>query len=261
MSMDGLVRLLIVLGVAYGAVCVLAYLLQDRLVFFPRAVLTEPGGPHVAPVTFEHGGVVLRGWVVNAEADGPLLVYFGGNGEELSPLTNVFARLDATTLLVNYRGYGLSEGSPDAAALIDDGAAIVRQLARSYGADRPLLLFGRSLGSGIAASVAALEPVDGVILLSPFRSLEHMARRVLPWVPVRWLLRHRIDTAAALNALPDDVLVLYTHDDGVVPAAETLALLALFPRAPRVAVFKGGHNQPLTQEDLWAPVVAFVDNF
>ena len=259
--MEALLRIGVVLLVAYGAVCLLAFLLQDRIIFYPRGVLIEPRGPHVEALTFERAGTVLRGWVVNPRARGPVLVYFGGNGEELSPLTEVFAGLDATTLLVNYRGYGRSEGTPSAAALIDDARAVTTTLAPDYGSDRPLLLFGRSLGSGIAASVAATVPVDGMILMSPFRSLEHMARRVMPWVPVRWLLRHRIDTAAAVDALPEQVLVLYAPDDGIVPAAETRALLDLFPRAPRVAQFRGGHNVPLTRVDLWPEVEAFVQRF
>jgi pimeloyl-ACP methyl ester carboxylesterase len=255
---ESLLRVIVLLASVYVVVCLAAYLLQDRLIFYPSAVWREPQGPHVQLVTRERPDATLQGWVVNADSTGPLVVYSGGNGEEVSGLVDVFVGLEATTLLINYRGYGRSEGTPSAAALIADAEAVVGTLAARYGSDRPLVLFGRSLGSGIAASVARSVPVDGVILMSPFRSLGHMAARVMPWLPARLLLRHRLDVVAALDSLPEQTLVLYSPEDRVVPADESQALLALFPKAPRVVAFAGGHNVPLTHPVVWREVEAFV---
>jgi pimeloyl-ACP methyl ester carboxylesterase len=255
---ESLLRLLLFLGTAYAALTLTVYLLQDRIIFYPREIWQEPHGGHVQPVSLPRADVTLHGWIVNADSEGPLLVYFGGNAEELSYLVDVFAKLNATTLLINYRGYGLSEGTPTASALIDDARAVVGDLAGRYRADRPLLLFGRSLGSGIAASVAASVPVDGIILMSPFRSLNHLADRIMPWLPTRWLLRHRIDVVAMLDSLPDKTLVLYSPQDRIVPAKETQALLGLFPNAPQIVQFGGGHNVPLTRHEIWQAVKAFV---
>lgn len=256
--MESLLRLIVLLASAYVVLCVVVYLFQDRLIFYPTGIWRDPKGPHVQPVTLERTDAVLSGWVVNPDAAGPVLVYFGGNAEELSDLVDVFVHLDTTTLLVNYRGYGRSEGKPSASALIDDARAVVDTLARRYGSDRPLILFGRSLGSGIAASVTRSVQVDGVILMSPFRSLGHLAGRVAPWLPARWLLRHRIDVLATLNSLPERTLVLYSPADRIVPAAESQALLQLFPRTPHVVEFDGGHNVPLTRPEVWRAVQAFV---
>ncbi len=256
--MDTLLRLLLFLAAAYAALTLTVFLLQDRLIFYPSKLWQAPHGDHVQPVTLARSGVTLHGWVVNPDAEGPVLVYFGGNAEELSYLVHVFARLDATTLLINYRGYGLSEGKPTASALIDDGRAVVEELAGRYRADRPLLLLGRSLGSGIAASVATSRPVDGLVMISPFRSLHHLADRVMPWLPTRWLLRHRIDPFATLDSLPEKTLVLYSPQDEIVPAAESRALLALFPNPPQVVEFRGGHNVSLTSPEIWQSVEMFV---
>jgi pimeloyl-ACP methyl ester carboxylesterase len=171
---------------------------------------------------------------------------------------DVFIRLDATTLLINYRGYGRSEGRPTASVLIDDARAVSTTLAHRYGPDRPLVLFGRSIGSGVAASVLDSVSVEGLILMSPFRSLAHMADRVMPWLPARLLLRHRIDVVPTLDSMPEKTLILYSPEDRIVPAQESRALLSLFTRPPRVVEFNGGHNVPLTHPVIWREVEAFV---
>lgn len=258
--MDTLIRLLALLATAYLFVCLFFYLLQDRFLFYPSGVWREPQGPHVQPLAIERDEAVLSGWVVNSDAAGPLLVYYGGNAEELSGLVEVFARLDCTTLLLNYRGYGTSEGSPSIAALKADAAAVLAVMVRLYGSDRPLILFGRSLGSGIAASAAQSARVDGVILMSPFRSLAHLAGRLMPWLPARWLLRHQLSVVETLGSLPEKTLVLYSPSDRIVPAAESEALIEAFPQPPRVAVFEGGHNVPLTLPEVWREIAAFVES-
>ena len=257
-GVEALLRLIVLLATVYIVLCVFLYLVQDRLIFYPTGIWREPQGPHVQPVSLERDNTVLSGWVVKPDAAGPVLVYFGGNAEELSGLVDVFARLNCTTLLVNYRGYGRSEGKPSASAFIDDARAVVDVLVLRYGSDRPLVLFGRSLGSGIAASVAQSVRVDGVILMSPFRSLTHLADRLMPWLPARLLLRHQLNVLETLDSLPEKTLVLYSPTDRIVPAAESKALLRLFPHTPQVVEFDGGHNVPLTHPGVWREVAAFV---
>jgi pimeloyl-ACP methyl ester carboxylesterase len=258
--METLLRLAALVAAGYVAICAFFYLVQDRLIFYPTGVWREPQGTHVQPVAFQRDELVLSGWVVNPDAAGAVLVYYGGNAEELSGLVDVFRRLDCTTFLINYRGYGTSEGRPSTSALIDDAETILMELVRRYGSDRRLILFGRSLGSGIAASVARSVRVDGVILMSPFRSLKHLANRLVPWLPARWLLRHQLDVFETLDSLPENTLVLYSPSDRVVPSAESKALLRLFPRPPRVVEFDGGHNVPLTLPAVWREVAAFVES-
>ena len=217
-----------------------------------------PAGPDVRPAAVERDGVTLRGWVVNGQSSGPLLFYFPGNAEEVSELVDLFAGLDAVTVLMNYRGYGESGGKPTTVDLIDDAAAVVANLRDRFGENRPVILFGRSLGSGIAALTARVGRIDGVILMSPYRSLEHVARRRYPFAPVGWMLRQNIDSTQALDALPQRVLVLYSGRDGVVPTAESRAFLGLLKSTPEVVEFRGPHNVELETPELWGPIEAFV---
>lgn len=258
--MDTLIRLLLMGAAIYATVGLAAYLLQERLIFYPTPVWQEPGGSDVTPVMLNRGQITLHGWVVKPDSTGPVIIYFGGNAEELSYLTTVFTRLEATTLLINYRGYGNSEGRPTAADLIDDAKALVTDLPQQFGKNRPLILIGRSLGSGIAAAAAATAEVDGLVLLSPYRSLVNLGQRAMPWLPVRWLMRHEIDVTAMLDGFPERVLVLYSPEDRVVPQEESRALVGLLSQAPKVIEFGGGHNVPLTHPGIWRAVVEFVND-
>jgi uncharacterized protein len=253
-----MIKLLLLLVAGYAVLCGAAYLLQDRMIFYPQPPLRTPEGPHVEAVSVARPDATLHGWVVNADSGGPLLFYFGGNAEELSWQVDTFARLDATTVLVNYRGFGHSEGSPSVARLVGDARAVVAELQPRFGEGRPLILFGRSIGSGIAAHAAEAATADGVILMSPFRSLAHVGQRHLWFLPVRWLLRDDLDTGAVRDALPDRVLVLHGTRDDIVPDEETLAFVELLEPPPMVVAYPGGHNEPLLLEQIWSPVQAFV---
>ena len=255
---DILLRFVIVAGGIYLGICLLLYLLQDRMMFFPQPLGVDPEGPNVEPAVVERDGVALRGWVVNPHSNGPLLFYFSGNAEEVSGLTEDFAKLDALSILMNYRGFGASDGKPTAADLIEDAAAIVAEMRTRLGVDRPVILFGRSLGSGIAALAARSGPVDGIVLMSPYRSIEHIARRRYPFAPVRWLLRQNIDASLAIDSLPERVLVLHARRDRVVPTAESLAFLRLLPRQPEVLEFVGPHNIALATPEVWETIEEFV---
>ena len=256
--MEFWLRLAAVALAAYVGLCLLLYLLQDWMIFFPRPLAGEPRGPHVERTALQRDDVTLRGWVVNGQSDGPLLFYFGGNAEEVSGLAAVFAELDAVTVLMNYRGYGESGGTPSAAHLIEDAAAVVDVFRRRFGQDRPVVLFGRSLGSGIAALAAGAEGIDGLILLSPYRSIKHIAKRRFPFAPVGWLLRHNIDPTLALDALPERVLALYAVEDSVVPTSESRAFLDALKADPEVIEFDGPHNIPLETPQLWRAIENFI---
>ena len=270
--METLLRLALTAAAVYVGLCVVLYLLQERMIFFPRSLEGDPQGPGVEAASVQRGAVTLRGWVVNGDSNGPLLIYFGGNAEEVSGLARTFAKLDAVVVLMNYRGYGASDGKPTAADLIDDAAAVVEAMVAKFGqvgsADgqpvrtqaRPVILFGRSLGSGIAALAARSPQVDGLILLSPYRSIADIAAHRFPIMPVRRLLRHNIDATLALGALPQRVLGLHARRDRVVPAAESQALLALLSPPPQVVEFQGEHNIPLETPTVWAAIKAFLES-
>jgi hypothetical protein len=251
-------RVVALLALGYLAVCLLLYLFQNRLLFFPQPQWRTPEGPHVQPVALPRPDVTLRGWLVNPDSSGPLIVYFGGNAEELSTAVATFAQLEAATVLINYRGFGRSGGSPTVSQLSEDAAAVVAAAHARWGGGRPLVLFGRSIGTGFAAAASGAAPLSGMVLMSPFPSLEQLARRHLPFVPVGWLLRERLEPASTVATLPERVLVLYGTRDRIVPPDYSRAFAERLEGGARVVAFEGGHNVPLTHRDIWPALQAFL---
>ena len=256
--MRGLMQAALVGLAIYVGLCAVLFLMQHRLIFHPRSVGHPPMGPNVVPVTVPTTDAALRGWVVNPEAAGPLLVYFGGNAEDVSGRIVDFAALDATTALISYRGYGESEGRPTATDLVEDAGVVVETMRQRFGEGREVILFGRSLGAGIAAVAAGAVSVDGLILLSPYVSLGRIAQQRFPVFPVRWLLQHDIDASAVAGALPDRLLVLYARHDNIVPTAESRAFVGLLSSRPQVVEFAGAHNTPMTAPPIWEAIKAFL---
>ena len=97
-----------------------------------------------------------------------------------------------------------------------------------------------------------------VVLHTVDAGLTHLSRRFMPFAPVDTLLRHRVDSTRALLALPERLLVLYSPDDMIIPAAESRALAALIEPAPQVVTFSGGHNMPLQHPEIWSAIERFL---
>ena len=244
------------LGSIYLILCVFLWAIQDKLIFHPQPLLTLPNHPQAVPVAIDRGEVVLRGWVVNEAAPGAVVVYFGGNAEEVSVQVNAFAERAATTVLVNYRGYGESEGRPSEQALVEDAVAIAAWARRRF-ADRPLVLFGSSLGTGVAALAAPKVRPDAVILSSPYRSVENIARATFPIFPVRWMLRHPFRAETAAPHLPR-TLVFASPTDRVIPFVESEAMAGLLGERGQLHVFDLPHNAFLAHPSIWQVVDDFL---
>src|SRR5256885_9957821 len=162
----------IVLGVAVG-VPLFMWFFQERMLFFPRPLDSRPAPrANVEEVSIAAAdGVKLRGWLVKGEGTpAPLVIYFGGNAEEVSWLTEVADQFAGwSLLLVNFRGYGESEGKPGEKKLLQDALVIHDHAKQRPDVDpRRIVAMGRSLGSGVAVHLAAHRPLLRVILVSAF---------------------------------------------------------------------------------------------
>lgn len=228
-------------GLFYAGVCLLMVLQQRNLVYFPQATRS---GAATTDFAVERGGTVLRGWVVNPGAGDPVL-YFGGNAERVEDNRADFAAWfpQRSVYLLAYRGYGASDGTPSEADLHADALAF-HDAVRARHPGQRLALLGRSLGSGVAAYVAARRPVERVALVTPFDSLVEVAASHYPWLPVRLLLRERYDVAGQLRDYAGPLLVVRAGRDEVVPACNTERLIAGWNRgqAEVVVIEHAGHH-------------------
>jgi uncharacterized protein len=222
----------------YALACVFLYLNQRRMIYRPESSRPVRQAPDFVLL---RDGVMLRGWVVNPGQTKALL-YFGGNGERIEDLRQDFSRWfpDRTIYLLPYRGYGASSGEPSESALIDDALGLYDEVARHH---KGIAVIGRSLGSGVATQLAARRPLERLVLVTPFDSLQRVAQGAYPYAPVSWLLKDRYESWRFAGQVHCPVLVLRAADDQVIDPARTAVLVASFSAPPEELVIAGaGHN-------------------
>lgn len=230
------------LGVIYLVVCSVLWSIQGFLIFHPvssnyevRNTVTE-----YEVLVDETKDVKSRGLIVNPTSTGPVILFFTGNAGDAASYVNTLSRLNVPAVLSNYRGYGKSDGRPSEKTILAD-AKITLHIVRERYPDRPLVLMGSSMGSAVAIRTVDSN-VEGVILISPFRSFAHVANRSLLRIfPLRFLMRHKFDTRASLDSLPDSVLVLYSQSDSTIPASESERVLKKIAQAD-IIVDSAHHN-------------------
>lgn len=222
----------------YTLVCAGFLVGQRALIYFPVLDRDET----VEATTLRRDGVVLRISVHRAQSP-QAVVYFGGNAEDVSRAMPLLRRAFPTAAIYapHYRGYGGSTGRPGETALVDDGAALMADVATRH-AD--IVLIGRSLGSGVAMQVAARHPPTRLVLVTPFDRMAALARHHYPWLPAALLLRDRYDSAAHAPQVNVPTTLVVASRDSIVPPERARALAAAFaPGVARSVLLEGaGHN-------------------
>ena len=257
----------IAVAVAIGLPLVV-YFAQDSLIFYrqplPESRRAEVARryPAVREVFLKSGdGTRQQAWHAQAQESAVLVLYFGGNAEETSWMLDELHNAPGVSwLIVSYRGYGLSEGSPGEAALVSDALQWF-DYAMSLppaGAKR-IHVFGRSLGSGVAAALAAKRPVAGVILATPYDSLAAVAKRYYWYLPVDLLLRHRFDSIALAPGIRQPLLCLIAGRDEVIPPAHAERLFEAWGGPKRKLLLQeAGHNTTDDHPLFWPAIREFL---
>lgn len=239
----------------YALVALLAWALQDRLIY-PASQQRFAPGPGYREVTLETAdGLALRAFARAAEGDEPTLVYFDGNGGTLGGAmvaNQAFADAGYGVLLVNYRGYGGNPGAPSEAGFYRDGRAAMKWLADHDVPASDTIIAANSIGGGTAVQMASEYPVRGLMLVAPFTSLPDRAGEIAPWLPVRWLLRDHFDNAAKLPRITMPILIQHGTADTVVPLPHGQELARLNPRVT-LELFEGAGHELAFQPDSQAP--------
>lgn len=230
-------------ALAYLGLCGALFLQQRSLLYFPQPRSGEAAGELLA-LPIADGPPGSRVLVTVRRRPGPkALLYFGGNAEAVAgqlPLLEA-AFPEHSLYLMHYRGYGGSSGQPSEQALFSDALALFDQVR----ADQAWIeVLGRSLGSGVAVHLAARRPVARLVLVTPFDSIEAVAARQFPLVPVALLLRDKYRSWADAPRVDAPTLLIAAERDEVIPRANTDALLSHFrPGVASLVVLPvDGHN-------------------
>jgi pimeloyl-ACP methyl ester carboxylesterase len=253
------------LGVAIGLPLVV-YFLQDRLLFQPyplhetQRAEVRKRFPAVEEVFLQSDSHKIHAWHVKAAPGAPLILYFGGNAEDVSGMIGdaIAQAPGASWLLVSYRGYGGSEGSPSAASIMAD-ALQWHDYAVNEINPRRVFAFGRSVGSGAAVHLAAARPLAGVVLVTPFDSLAAVAKRYYWYLPVDLLLKHRFDSIQLAPKILAPLLCIAAERDEVIPPEHARRLYEAWAGPKQWVPLPGaGHNSTDGLPAFWNSIRGFL---
>lgn len=241
------------------------YISQERSLFYPNTARYQPKKdervqPYKLHRPYGRGNLQLCGWLVNPEhIRTRLIIYYGGNGEDVFSNIDEFAEIQAATLFVAYRGYAGSEGEPGEASLFADALAVFDDIESSRPHPRQVFLMGRSLGTGVACYVASQREVHGVILVSPFDSICRLAQIRYPWLPVSLLLKHKFDSSFYAPKVTAPFLILYGTRDRIVPPLHTKALLRVIQSEKEVVCIENAEHGTIDMHpQYWPSILEFL---
>lgn len=246
-----LTTVIVIIVALYLGLTLLLFLFQARFIYFPiaawAATPARVGLPYETVTLTTSDGVELSAWFIPAPEASHVLLFFHGNAGNISHrLTSIeqFHELGLHVFIIDYRGYGQSEGSPTEAGTYLDAEAAWRYLTEERGFQpSQVILFGRSLGGAVATWLAQHRQPAALIIESTFTSVPDMAAAQFPFLPTRLLVRHRYDTFSRLPHVTCPVLVIHSPEDEIIPYSHGERLFAAAPDPKTFLKLKGGHNE------------------
>lgn len=237
---------------AYLLLVCAMYFLQDRIIFpAGRDVYRTPGayGWPYEDIVLPVQGRTTHGWYIPGEPSRGVILFSHGNAGNVADRLEsaaIFRRLGFDVLLYDYGGYGKSTGRPSESRCYADVRAVWRFLTeeRRIAADR-IVLFGESLGGAAACDLATEVAPAAVVLQSTFLSATRLARELYPFLPARWLLRHKFDNASKVRHIACPILIIHSPEDDIIPYHHGRELFELAREPKAFLEIHGGHNDAL----------------
>jgi uncharacterized protein len=260
-----LLKVLILAAAAFCGFVTLIYLAQRSLMYHPERLRTPPASAGLSDaeevVLDSADGEKLIAWYVPPTEGRALVLYFQGNAGALRSRADRFRALtdDGLGLVaLSYRGYGGSTGSPSEAGQIADAEAAFA-FAAARVPEKRIVVFGESLGTGVAVALAAVHLVGGVVLEAPFTSAADIGALVYWFLPVRRLMKDQFRSDIRIGGVTAPLLVLHGARDGVVPIAFGERLFALAHEPKRFVRFAKGAHHDLDQHGALSAVRMFIE--
>jgi len=265
-----LLRMITVLLIVIVALFVLFSILQERLIFYPQRISDKEAEilikrySRVEPISLKtHDNLTIRGWFLknSSSSKSPLILYFGGNAEEVSYLLDYAEKIKGWSwVLMNYRGYGLSEGKPSEKNLYRDAISLYDYFVKRDDIDKEcIVVMGRSLGTGVATYLAQMRKTSAVILVSPYDSLVSVGKSIFPFLPVNLILRHRFDSLSRAPFITVPLLVLVASNDNIIPVRYSQKLAEKWGAAYSLIIIEGeDHNTIHDNANYWEAIDEFL---
>jgi fermentation-respiration switch protein FrsA (DUF1100 family) len=247
---------------AYVAACGYLFIFQRDYVFKPSgslAAAADDGLPGAEVVTITTtDGTTLRGWFQPAKPGKPTVLYFHGNAGNFSERSKRFKQMVDSGfgfLAMSYRGYAGSDGSPSESALVSDGLEIFDWLAAR---SNTIVIYGESLGTGVAVEIAANRQARALVLEAPFTAALDIAAATYPWVPVGLLMRDPFLSREHIKNVEEPVLIIHGTADQVIPVEQGRRLFEIARDPKSLAIIDGATHSDLWDRGLWSIVLEFL---
>lgn len=253
-QMPPLIRMLSSLVLIVAALCLgvmaLLYVFQEKMIFFPgKRVVETPatiGLQYEDVYLFTEDGIRIHGWYVPYADAQATVLFFHGNAGNIShrlDSMSIFHELGLSVFIIDYRGYGRSAGRPSEHGTYQDALAAWEYLVDEHRL-RPdeIIVFGRSLGGGVAAQLAAKVTPAAVMLESTFTSIKELGKHYYPYLPVSWIARVRYPVVEHISSFNCPVLVIHSEQDDVVPFRYGQRLFATAREPKMFLPISGDHN-------------------
>jgi uncharacterized protein len=235
----------------YAGLAAMIYLAQRSLMYFPETIHTTPaaaGLPQAEEISLTASdSVPVTVWSVAPQDGKPVILYFHGNGGALHYRVERFRKLIADGIglvALEYRGYGGNPGSPSEQGLIADAEAAYAFAVAHY-PPQQIVVWGESLGTGVAVALAAEKPVGRVILEAPFTSAFAVGRERYWYLPVRFLMKDQFRSDERIGKVTAPLLILHGVHDRTIPYAMGQHLFDIANKPKHIVRFMDGGHEDL----------------
>lgn len=253
----------------YAGVCTLLYLKQDDLLFHPKSkTLTEVAEilkttPEFDTLSFKMSdGNRTCGFIFKniTKEKLPLVLYFGGNAEEVSHIADYKNYFPNTVMvLMNYRSFGLSEGAISQKNMFSDAVEVYDKLITNSTVDaNNVIVIGRSIGTGVATYLSSQRKTKATILITPYESMIDVAQEKYPFVPIGLLIKHPFNSKEYAASITTPVLALISKNDEIIPKYHAYNLLNAWKGKTSLLEVNEDHNSIMKNEEVWKRIEDFV---
>ena len=211
--------------IAYLTAAVSLYIQQRNYIYFQTPEIDSVNEQEISII---NNNTLLKGWIINQNQPNAI-IYFGGNSEQISDNIPDFKDIlkNSTVYLINYRGYGKSEGTQSESNFYSDALKIYDTISPNH---RSVSVIGRSLGSGIATYLAANKKINKLVLITPYDSINNMAKSAYPIFPIDLMLKDKFDSLSRADAIKSPTLIFMAETDNVVQHKHTENLIRKLPK-------------------------------
>lgn len=256
-----LLNIAIAIGVGYAIFLFILCLIQKSIIFSsppPNSLLYERFKD--SSITLDNDGAHIQGWKIigSNKLSDIVVIYFGGNGEDVAGTISALKKLPSSlNYAFNYRGYGLSAGSPGETELYQDALHIFSYV-RKNNPDSKIAIMGYSLGSAVAGQLAAKTDASYLILLAPLFSVERIAKEKFGHLIPSWIVTNKFRLFEKVRGVKAKTLVICAGDDNIIPLSHSEETYSNLTSAKEIYYIDDvGHNDLFTVSETYGVIENF----